>query len=167
MEKRLIFLIAIKPVWLPSMVCPGDESEQYGKMLLLQDFSFAGFTSTRTHFESNVLGSTSKQNCSHLLSLAPFSSFHDPSISAYPRESQNCSTFLSLPSLSLSHGHVPYSTVHFQQCHLSTSSLLTWRGHMRLHLLSQSFLTMVLLPSSSLFLYEYGTRFLLKISWVT
>lgn len=54
------------------MVCPGDESEQYGRMLLLQDFSFAGFTSTRTHFESNVLGPTSKQNCSHLCHLCLF-----------------------------------------------------------------------------------------------
>lgn len=54
------------------MVCPGDEPEQYGRMLLLEDLSFAGFTSTRTHFESSVLGSTTKQNCSHLCHLCFF-----------------------------------------------------------------------------------------------
>lgn len=54
------------------MTCPRDESEQHGRMLPFQHFSFAGFTRTRTHFKGNVLGSTTKQNCSHLCQLSLF-----------------------------------------------------------------------------------------------
>lgn len=110
-EYRLMILIAIKPFWLHSMACPGDESEQCGRMLLLQDFSFAGFTSARTHFEGSNLGSTSKQNCScvcHLGLLRPSTTLH-------PKHLSLSKSHVSPLNPPLFHDHAPYSVIHFQQ----------------------------------------------------